>query len=451
MAELTTFTIDVDADGIALITFDVPGRSMNTITADVSREFPLVVERIKTDAAIKGAVICSGKPSGFCAGADLGEMGAGAANGSAEERARAGFEAIAGFSRSLRALETCGKPVAAAIGGLALGGGLEIALACHYRVCADNPKIQLGLPEAKVGLLPGAGGTQRLPRLIGVMQAAPLILEGKPSKPQEAKAFGFIDAVVPPGEEIEAAKTWAKTGDPVARWDKDPKKPFRVPGGGPYSDMGTQMFVIGNAMLRKQTYGNYPAQTNIMKAVYEGLQVPMDAALRIESRYFFNTLQTPQAKAMIRSLFLSMQALGKGAGRPSGLSPSTDVKKVTVLGAGMMGAGVAYVQALAGVETMLIDATQEQADKGKAHVADLLAKGVSRGKMDQAKADGVLALVTATTDYEQIKRLGPRGRGRVRGSRTSRPRSPRRRRPCWPRPPCSAPTPPPCRSRAWRK
>ncbi|CAN5373520.1 3-hydroxyacyl-CoA dehydrogenase NAD-binding domain-containing protein [soil metagenome] len=403
---METFKIDVDADGVALVTFDVPGRSMNTITGAVSRELPQVIERIKTDAAIKGAVICSGKASGFCAGADLGEMGGRTSNpgASAEDKLRAEFEAVGGLSQTLRSLETCGKPIACAIGGLALGGGLEIALACHYRVCADNPKIQLGLPEAKVGLLPGAGGTQRLPRLIGVMAAAPLMLEGKPSRPQEAKAMGFIDELVAPGSEIEAAKTWVKTkGDPVARWDKDPKKPFPIPnGGGPYTTNGSQMFVMGNAMLRKSTYGNYPAQVNIMKAVYEGLQVPMDAALRIESRYFFNTMKTPQAKAMIRSLFISMQALGKGAGRPAG-TPTYDIKKVSVLGAGMMGAGIAYVQALAGVETILIDATQEQADKGKAHVADLLAKSVSRGKMDQAKADGVLALVTATTDYAHAK------------------------------------------------
>ena len=402
---METFTIDVDADGIALITFDVPGRTMNTITATVSKELTELIERIKTDASIKGAVICSGKPNGFCAGADLGEMGQRTekAGMSAEEKLRSDYQQVGGLSFKLRELETCGKPVACAIGGLALGGGLEIALACHYRVCADNPKIQLGLPEAKVGLLPGAGGTQRLPRLIGVMAAAPLILEGKPSKPADAKALGFIDEIVRAGEEVEAAKRWVKEkGDPVARWDKDPKKPFRVPGGGPYSDTGGQMFVMGNAMLRKQTYGNYPAQVNIMKAVYEGLQVPMDAALRIESRYFFNTLQTPQAKAMIRSLFISMQALSKGAGRPAGF-PKYEVKKVSVLGAGMMGAGIAYVQAMAGVETVLIDATQEQADKGKAHVAGLLAKGVSRGKMDQAKASGILALVTATTDYEHIR------------------------------------------------
>jgi 3-hydroxyacyl-CoA dehydrogenase / enoyl-CoA hydratase / 3-hydroxybutyryl-CoA epimerase len=399
---METFKIDVDSDGVALVAFDVPGRSMNTITAKVMAELPQVVERIKTDAAIKGAVITSGKASGFCAGADLGEMGQRSAGEgrSAEEKLREQFDGAFALNKALRALETCGKPVAAAINGLALGGGLEITLACHYRVVADNPKIQLGLPEAKVGLLPGAGGTQRLPRLVGVMQAAPLILEGKPSSPAEAKALGFVDEVVPADQVVDAAKTWVKTkGDAVARWDK---KDFKLPGGGPYTPSGMQVFIMGNAMLRKQTYGNYPAQINILKAVYEGLQVPIDAALRIETRYFLRTLATPQAQAMIRSLFLSMQELNKGAARPAGF-PATEIKKVAVIGAGMMGAGIAYVQALAGIESVLIDTTQEAADKGKAHVKSLLDKQVSRKKMTQEKADAVLALITPTTSYDDVK------------------------------------------------
>lgn len=399
---METFKIDVDSDGVALVAFDVPDRSMNTITAKVMAELPQVVERIKTDAAIKGAVITSGKASGFCAGADLGEMGQRSAGEgrSAEEKLREQFDGAFALNKALRALETCGKPVAAAINGLALGGGLEITLACHYRVVADNPKIQLGLPEAKVGLLPGAGGTQRLPRLVGVMQAAPLILEGKPSSPAEAKALGFVDEVVPADQVVDAAKTWVKTkGDAVARWDK---KDFKLPGGGPYTPSGMQVFIMGNAMLRKQTYGNYPAQINILKAVYEGLQVPIDAALRIETRYFLRTLATPQAQAMIRSLFLSMQELNKGAARPAGF-PATEIKKVAVIGAGMMGAGIAYVQALAGIESVLIDTTQEAADKGKAHAKSLLDKQVSRKKMTQDKADAVLALITPTTSYEDVQ------------------------------------------------
>ena len=396
---METFSIEVDADGIALVTFDVPGRSMNTITAQVMKEFPEVVERIRTDPAIKGAVIASGKASGFCAGADLGELGAADRSGSAEERLKAAYDSASGLQRQLRALETCGKPVAAAIAGVAMGGGLEIALACHHRVCVDDPKIQLALPEAKVGLLPGGGGTQRLTRLLGVMTAAPYLLEGKSLRPAEAKSMGVVDALAPRGEEIAAAKAWVKTGDPVARWDK---KDFKIPGGGPYTPGGQQVFVMGNALLRKQSYGNYPAQLNILKAVYEGLQVPMDAALRIESRYFVKTMMTPQAKGMIRTLFGSMQALGKGAVRPKSVPPS-DPKKVAVIGAGMMGAGIAYVQAMAGIESVLIDTSQEAAEKGKGYAADLIKAAVGKGRMTAEKGEATLTLITPTTDYAHVK------------------------------------------------
>jgi 3-hydroxyacyl-CoA dehydrogenase/enoyl-CoA hydratase/3-hydroxybutyryl-CoA epimerase len=402
---MENFKIEVDADGVALVTFDVPGRTMNTLTAKVVQEFPQLIEQIRTNPAIKGAVLTSGKPTGFCAGADLGEMGSGALTGGADtrsedDRLKAQFEGAFLLNKTFRAMETCGKPIACALNGLALGGGLEIALATHYRVVADNPKIQLGLPEAKVGLLPGAGGTQRLPRLIGMQAAAGLILEGKPSSPSEALKLGFVDAVVPADQVVAAARAWIlEKGDPVARWDR---KDFRIPGGGPSTPGGAQVFIMGNAMLRKQSFGNYPAQLNIMKCFYEGLQVPIDAALRIESRYFVKTLATPQAKAMIRSLFLSMQELGKGAARPEGFAPYR-IAKVAVLGAGMMGAGIAYVQALAGIETVLIDQSQEAAEKGKAYSANLLAKQVSRGKMDPAKADAILALITPTTDYAHVK------------------------------------------------
>lgn len=394
---MENFKIDVDADGIALITFDVPGRSMNTLTSGVMQEIPEWVERIKTDDAIKGAVLTSGKASGFCAGADLGDMAGGMlAGGSLQDAYDAGWK----LNGALRALETCGKPVAAAINGLALGGGLELTLACHYRVVGDSSKIQLGLPEIKVGLFPGGGGTQRLTRLIGVQAAMMAMTEGKSFRPNDAKGAGFVHEVVPVGTEIEAAKAWIKGGGKAVQpWDS---KEFKLPGGGPYHPVGVQNFIVGNAMIRKQTYGNYPAAINLMKAVYEGVQVPMDAALRIETRYFIKTLMTPQAQAMIRSLFLSKQELDKGAVRPAGV-PKSDPKKVTVLGAGMMGAGIAYVQALAGIETILIDQTQEAADKGKAHVEELLKKRLSRGQIDQAKYDALLGSVTATTDYDLIK------------------------------------------------
>jgi 3-hydroxyacyl-CoA dehydrogenase/enoyl-CoA hydratase/3-hydroxybutyryl-CoA epimerase len=394
---MENFKIDVDADGIALVTFDVPGRSMNTLTSGVMAELPELVERIKTDDAIKGAVITSGKASGFCAGADLGDIAGGMIGGT---DLQAAFDAGWKMNGSLRALETCGKPVAAAINGLALGGGLELTLACHYRVVGDSPKIQLGLPEIKVGLFPGGGGTQRLPRLIGVQAAMMAMTEGKSFRPNDAKGAGFIHEVVPAGTEVEAAKAWIKGGGKAQQpWDD---KGFKQPGGGPYHPVGVQNFIVGNAMIRKQTYGNYPAATNLMKAVYEGLQVPMDAALRIETRYFIKTLMTPQAQGMIRSLFLSKQELDKGAVRPANVPPS-DAKKVTVIGAGMMGAGIAYVQAMAGIQTILIDRTQEDADKGKAHVEELLKKRLSRGQLTQEKYDALLASVVATTDYDQIK------------------------------------------------
>jgi 3-hydroxyacyl-CoA dehydrogenase/enoyl-CoA hydratase/3-hydroxybutyryl-CoA epimerase len=394
---MENFKIDVDADGIARVTFDVPGRSMNTLTGSVMAEIPQVVERIKTDDAIKGAVLTSGKTSGFCAGADLGDMAAGMlTGGSLQDAYDAGWK----LNGALRALETCGKPVAAAINGLALGGGLELTLACHYRVVGDSPKIQLGLPEIKVGLFPGGGGTQRLTRLVGVQAAMMAMSEGKSFRPNDAKGAGIVHEVVPAGTEVEAAKAWIKGGGKAAQpWDD---KSFKLPGGGPYHPAGIQTFLVGNAMLRKQSYGNYPAVVNLMKAVYEGVQVPMDAALRIETRYFIKTLMTPQAQGMIRSLFLSKQELDKGAVRPKDVPPS-DPKKVTVLGAGMMGAGIAYVNAMAGIQTILIDRDQEAADKGKAHVEDLLKKRLSRGQLTQDKYDALLAMVVPTTDYDHIK------------------------------------------------
>ncbi|MCU0882808.1 MAG: 3-hydroxyacyl-CoA dehydrogenase NAD-binding domain-containing protein, partial [Hyphomonadaceae bacterium] len=401
---MENFKTTLDAEGILHVEFDVPNKTMNTITGGVMKELGELVTAISGNADVKGAVIFSGKANGFCAGADLGEIGSGSMDSgkelSEDEKLKKAFERGFSLNRSLRALETCGKPVAVALEGLALGGGLEIALACHYRVVADNPKIQLGLPEAKVGLLPGAGGTQRLPRLMGVMAAAPYLLQGKSMSPQEALKAGVVGAVVPAGETVAAAKAWV-LANPKAKAPWDDEK-YRVKDG-PYTPGGAMAFVGGNAMLGKSTYGNYPAQKAIMSAVYEGIQVPMDAALRIETRYFLKNMAQPSAKAMVRSLFLATQALSKGANRPAGFAP-TEIKKVSVLGAGMMGAGIAYVQALAGIETVLIDQTQESADKGKAHCKGLLDKAVSRGKMTQEKADGVLALITATTDYAHVKK-----------------------------------------------
>ncbi len=399
---MENFNLEVDSDGIALVTWDMPGRSMNVISAAVIQEMTDWIGKVKDDDAIKGVVLTSGKDS-FCAGADLEEMEGGVFGSSgdlSQEEMAAAFEKVYALNRLLRSLETCGKPVAAAINGTALGGGLEVVLACHYRVAADNPKAQLGLPEAKVGLMPGGGGTQRLPRLIGVIACAPLILEGKGLAPAKALKSGVIHKVVPAGQVVSDAKRWVKEeGDPVQPWDK---KGYAIPGGGPHDKDGMQNFVIGNSMLHAKTYGNYPAQKHIMSALYEGLLVPMDAALRIESRYFLKTLLRPEAGNMIRTLFLSIQELTKGARRPSG-EAATDVKKVGVLGAGMMGAGIAYVSAMSGIEVVLIDMSQEGADKGKDYSVKLLDKRIERRRATEEKKQEVLARITPTTDYALLE------------------------------------------------
>ena len=411
---MDNFKTELDADGILLCTFDVPGKTMNTFTKAALADLEAIANRAKNEPEIKGVVFTSGKDNGFCAGADLEEMLGGAwevapalkqQSGSAtqndgEAALKATFDAAFEMNRVYRLVETCGKPVAVALNGLALGGGLELSLACHYRVLSNGPKVVVGLPEIKIGLFPGGGGSQRLPRLIGAQAALMAMSEGKTFKPQEALGAGVVDEVVDNDKVVEAAKTWIKTkGDPVARWDK---KDFKIPGGGPYHPAGSQVFIMGNALLRKQSYGNYPAVINLMHSVYEGLQLPFDTAIKVESRFFAKTLMTPQAKAMIRTFFFSMQAIGKGSGRPAGI-PKAEFTQVAVLGAGMMGAGIAYVQALAGIKTILIDRDQEAADKGKAHCQELLMKQVSRGKMTTEKMQATLDLIIATPDYDLIK------------------------------------------------
>lgn len=401
--ELKVFKWEQDADGIVTLTWNDPGRSMNVLSGEAMRDLGEVIPKVAGDAGVKGLIITSGKANGFCAGAALDEMGSQAGGGaakSAEEATRERYEGVLRFNLLLRKLETCGKPVVAAINGLALGGGLEVTLGCHYRVVADNPKIQLGLPEAKVGLLPGGGGTQRLPRLIGAAAALPLILQGSSLDPQKALAQKVVHKVVPADQLIAEAKRWIKeTPDPVQPWDK---KGFEVPGGMPNDKGASTVFTMGNAMLRKQSFANYPAQRFIMSCVYEGLIVPIDAGLRIEARYFTKLMGMPESKGMIRSLFLSMQDLGKGARRPAGV-PEAAVKKLGVLGAGMMGAGIAYVSAQAGMEVVLLDREVADAEKGKAYSTKLLDDAIAKGRSTEAKKAELLARIKPTTDYADLK------------------------------------------------
>lgn len=401
---LKNFTLETDNDGIALVTFDSPGKSMNVISADVMDDFDALTKQIIEDDSIKGVVITSGKDA-FCAGADLSELG-GANDELAklpeEEMKQKLFEQCFRLNKTFRAMETCGKPIAAAVNGLALGGGFEIALACHYRVMPeDNPKAKLGLPEAMVGVLPGGGGTQRLPRLVGVMNAAPVLLQGKQLDAATAHQQGIVDALAPLDGLVAKAKELVKEDPKGAKqpWDGDK---FKFPGGGPYHPAGAQVFGAASPMLRKNTYGNYPAQRYILSCVYEGSQVSMDQAIRIESRYFTKLLLRPESRNMIRSIFLSKQDLDKGGRRPAS-QEKREVNKIAIIGAGFMGAGIATVSAQAGIEIVLIDANQDGADKGKQHAVDHFQKGVSRGKLTAEKAEKLASLITPTTDYSLIK------------------------------------------------
>ncbi len=400
------FKVETDADGIALVTWDIPGRSMNVLDETSTNELDAIVKETTSDAAVKGVVITSAKEA-FCAGADLSmlegmnqayakvfkEQGETAANQMLFEQSRR-------FSLVLRSIETSGKPWAAAINGLALGGGFEITLCCHYRVAAENPKTRLGLPEVKVGLFPGAGGTQRVPRLVPPQDAMTILLKGDPVTIEKAKQLNLIHAIVPAADLIKAAKDWIKGGGKaVAPWDE---KGFKLPGGPVFSKAGMMMFPAGNAIYRRETYDNYPAARAIMSCVYEGLQLPIDAALRVELRYFTSVLRSKEAAAMIRSLFLSMQELNKGARRPKDVAP-TKVKKIAVIGAGFMGASVGYVSARAGLDVILIDRDQESADKGKAHAQKVIEDQIKKGRAKPTDAEALLARITPTADYAALK------------------------------------------------
>jgi len=403
---MANFNIDVDADGIALVTWNMSDRSMNVITTGVIEELGELVDKVTADTAIKGVVITSGKET-FCGGADLtmlegmGAVFANLVRTKGEEAASAFiFEESRKLSLLYRRLETSGKPWVCALNGTAMGGGFELALACHYRIASDNPKTRLGLPEIKIGLFPGAGGTQRVARILPPADALQFLLKGDQLKTDRAKAMKLIDAVVPQADLIKAAKDWIKAGGKAkAPWDMEG---FRLPGGPVYSKAGMMTFPAANAIYRRETYDNYPAARAILQVVYEGLQVQFDTALRIESRWFAKILRSPVAAAMIRSLFVSMQDLNKGARRPAN-EPPTSLKKIGVVGAGFMGVGIAQVSAGAGLQVVLIDRDQETADKGKAGLHKALSDRVMKGRMKGAERDELLARISPSADYGALK------------------------------------------------
>ncbi len=391
---MSTFTHEIDAQGLAVLTWNDPNGPVNSLAQSAVLALGEAIDDLLANDAVKGIVLTSGKAD-FVVGANLKEI----------QTMPQNAETVLNFVRSLHAItrrmEQGGKPIVAAMNGTALGGGMEVALACHYRIAADNPKAVFGFPEVNLGLLPGGGGTQRLARMLGIQAAMPWLLQATQAKAKEAQAAGFINAVVPAEQLISAAKEWllANPAACVQPWDE---KKFKLPNGEVQSAKVAQVFMGAEAMLRQKGMGNYRAPQLILQALYEGCQVPFDASLEIEARYFTELLLSDQAKAMIRTFFVALQDANKLKNRPQGVDKKK-FQKIGILGAGMMGAGIAYAAAISGIQVVLLDSTQTAADKGKAYSDELLKKRVARGKMTAEKATITLAHILPTTDFKDLK------------------------------------------------
>ncbi|BBX60387.1 Fatty acid oxidation complex subunit alpha [Mycobacterium shottsii] len=394
-----TIQWDKDADGIVTLTMDDPSGSANVMNEAYIESMGKAVDRLVAEKdSITGVVITSAKKT-FFAGGDLTSM-----IQAGPEDAGQSFDTVETFKRQLRTLETLGKPVVAAINGAALGGGLEIALACHHRIAADAKGSQLGLPEVTLGLLPGGGGVTRTVRMFGIQNAFVSILsQGTRFKPAKAKEIGLVDEVLPTVEElVPAAKAWIKANPDSHEqpWDK---KGYKIPGGTPSSPGLASILPSFPALLRKQLKGApMPAPKAILAAAVEGAQVDFDTASRIESRYFASLVTGQVAKNMIQAFFFDLQAINAGKSRPDGIG-KTPITKIGVLGAGMMGAGIAYVSAKAGYDVVLKDVSAEAAAKGKGYSEKLVAKALERGRTTQEKGDALLARITPTSDPADLK------------------------------------------------
>jgi 3-hydroxyacyl-CoA dehydrogenase / enoyl-CoA hydratase / 3-hydroxybutyryl-CoA epimerase len=387
-------------DGIATVTFDEPNSPVNTMCLQWQQDLSELVAQVLQDKeAVKGIVLASAK-STFFAGADLkGAMRLKLTDASAI------FTEIELVKKNFRTLETLGKPVVSCLNGTALGGGWEVALVGHHRIAIDDRKIQFGLPEVTLGLLPGASGVTKMTRHLGLMGAQPYLVEGKLFSPQEAKTLGLVHELVSPGPDAAAelkakALTWI-AANPSAQhpWEA---KGYKVPGGLPSSPAVAQMLVVAPAMIKKQTRGLYPAPEAIMACMVEGLQVDIETALRIESRHLAKLMTGANARAMINTFFFNLNAIKSGQSRP-GTAPRFKPAKVGLLGAGMMGAGIAYAQASKGIATVLKDVSQEKADAGKAYSAKLTQARVDKGRMSAEQQQQLLARIQATGKVEDLK------------------------------------------------
>ena len=391
--KLANFSAQRDDDGIVTVTIDQSDRKMNVIGEGFTEAFAALTDSLTSDESAKGLILTSAKDS-FVVGADIDQL-------SRIETAEQAFDLVEDLKGSLRKLETSGKPVVAAMTGTALGGGLEIALACHYRIAVDSPKTKLGLPEVKLGLLPGGGGTQRLPRLVGIQKALELMTQGLELRPKAALDIGLIDATATDNEDMLAqAKEWIKANPKAQQpWDK---KGFKIPGGNSMHPKVVQVFSIAPAMSNQKSHGNYPAITHIMSSLFEGCIVDIDTGLKIESRYFVACVLSPVSKNMISTLWTQLNSIKKGQSRPDGFE-HYKTKKVGILGAGMMGAGIAYVSAKAGLDVVLLDTELAGAEKGKAYSSNLLDKAISRKRSTEDKKQALLARIHPTVSYDDLK------------------------------------------------
>ena len=380
-----------DDDNIVILTIQ-QSRKMNVLDEHFSNDLEKIAQSFIEDKDSKGLIITSDKDS-FIVGADIDQF----ANIQSPKQA---FDFVEHFKKVLRSLETCGKPVVAALTGTALGGGLEVALGCHYRIAVDQPNAKYGLPEVKLGLLPGGGGTQRLMRLVGMQKALELMTQGTKLTTQAAHQLGIIDAVVTDKTSlIEQAKQWIHE-HPTAQqpWDA---KGFKIPQGNALTPQNAQMLSIAPAMANQKSHGNYPAITHILSCVFEGSLVDIDTGLALESRYFVACAMSQVSKNMIGTLWHQLNSINKGQSRPKSIPPY-QTKKVGVLGAGMMGAGIAYVSAKAGIDVVLLDTTIENADKGKMYSENLLNKAIAKGRSNDSKKQSLLDKIQTTTDYADL-------------------------------------------------
>ena len=376
-------------DQIVVLTLDMPGQSANTMNGVYREAMAATLTRLEAEKDnIAGVVITSAKKT-FFAGGDLNEL-----IKVDKAHAKEFYDGVLELKAQLRRLETLGKPVVAAINGAALGGGWEICLACHYRVALDDKSTQLGLPEVTLGLLPGGGGVVRMVRVLGLEKALPYLLEGKKVRPQQALQAGLIHALAADRDELLAkSRAWILANpDAKQPWDN---KGYQLPGGTPSNPKVAQMLAIAPSILRSKTQGCFPAPEKILCAAVEGAQVDFDTAHLIETRYFTELVTGQVAKNMIGTFWFQLNEINAGSSRPQGVAPSV-TRKVGVLGAGMMGAGIAYVSASAGVDVVLKDINLAAAEKGKAHSAALLDKKVSRGQLTVEQREIILARIHPT-------------------------------------------------------